>query len=380
MFTQESRGLTPFKKTAALTVSLLIGAVAFVTVVFGGSMNRAQTDEYLCLYGGGLFESKGLKEAVAPGDSAGFTVWDTSAAVPASVRFFKIAKEGGDVGGASQPYMSKGGIMVVPEVTMKFSFNENACSWYERNGRRMEPLGFNSKTDPSNPSGWATYLADQVRPMLNQSLMEVVADRDYQSLQTNFRLDNGSTNYQDLGQAIAESFMAQQGVLGGQYFCGPQYVFDGKIDGKFDCPAVEVVVDSIKPADSRFLESQERVRLAEELKKAADADAAVQQNQANNDNSVRLNQLNNDAKFEAEQIAKNKAVELARIEADKAVATAEVELKAVEKSVADIQATIDNAKCEQLRKLGESCWLNEAAEKGGLPQVMGSAEPLVQIK
>lgn len=360
-------------KYGAAGVVAVIAFIASIALVSAGSMNRASASEWGCVYGGGLFESKGLKEAVAPGESGGFTVADKFVTGPATERFFAVNEDATkrDVGGEPRAMPDKTGVRMVANFSIRMKFNEDYCKWYSSMGSRNEPLDFNGATNPTNPTGWAKFLRDFVKdPVIDPALSTILAKGDYFQFQVNSVQPSGKTLYQEIGKELASTFMEQQkSVFGGTFLCGPSYTYDGNIDGKFDCPPVEVVITSIEPVDTTLRSVREKQRSNEEAKKLAESERDLKITQQNAAAQTAVNAEENRQKTESAKLAADKAIEQER-----------AGVLAEQQQNAEKQAAIAQAWCTRLVELGQNCALVKAAETGSFPQVIGSSDVLVGLK
>lgn len=337
-----------------LAVVLFIGAiVAFAQ----GSLNRVSANEWGCLYGGGLFESKGLKETIPPGQTGGFTMADTLKKVPSDDRFLFIDSDPktADLGtnpiivpakGTSQD--SQGIVNVNVEVQVRFVINENACDLYTSKLKRLEPLQFDS-SDGKSVGGWGKFLVISLNQALIKASRPLVAPYNYVQLYSNTKVasDNPTLIYDYMEDQYSKAMTDELKLaLGKDYFCGPTYRFDGKVDGQFEngCPPIEITVKRISPVDNALITNLETtVKNQEQIK-------VIQSEQ-----EKKLAQTNADQVTQLADIEKQRQVETAQAAKDQAVAEAQKELFLAQNANAQIKAQAETAFCAKLTELKVDC-------------------------
>lgn len=348
----------PIKKYVALGT---VGALLFVSLIVffaGVSLNRVSANEWGCLYGGGLTESHGLKTTVAPGKAGGMTLFDTMHKVPSDDRFYFIDSDPNTADIGATPIIvpaqgtsveSKGIVNVNVEVQVRFVINENACSLYTNKLKRLEPLKFDS-SDGKSPGGWGSFLNTQFNQALIKASRPLVAPYNYIQLYSNslIQVDGKSVLVYDFmeseyAQKLTDELTA---TLGGVFFCGPTYVFDHNVDGKFDngCPAIEVTVKKVSPTDPQLITNLETtVKNQEQIK-------VIQSEQ-----EKKLAQTTADKATQLAEIERQREVETAKADKDRAVAEAQKALFLAENENAQIKAQAEAAFCAKLTELGVDC-------------------------
>src|SRR5690606_18477491 len=186
---------------------------------------------------------------------------------PSDIRFYIIDEDPATADFGGRPIIvpargsSSEGVGVVQvsvETQVRFVFNERFCEWYIDHGKRSEPLRFDG--DPDSPSGWNTFLNASMNQKLIEAARPVVANQDYISLYVNAPIGDDGLAYDVLATRLSENLGRELARdLGGEYFCGPSYQFDGRIDGSLDagCPPIEVTIKRVAPTDSSLIEKLE---------------------------------------------------------------------------------------------------------------------------
>jgi hypothetical protein len=371
---------------------IIAGLVAFVLVVtavvmlFAGSLNRVAANEWGCLYGGGLFESRGLKKTIAPGRSGGFTLADNLVAMPADDRIYAIDQDPATADFGGNPIIapakgtqadSAGIVQVDVPVQARFTINENACELYQNYLKkyRADGLEFNGTNDPENPGGWATFLNLQFNQTLIATIRPQVSQYTYIQLYNDFGL------YADIQSKTSIELSRQlRTSLGGDFFCGPSYVFDGSADGKLEgsgCPPIEIIIKQIKPTEPQFIanletivENQEALRVIQSDKDRAlattqtekekslaqteaDKERALAQTEADKEKAIA--QAEADREIELAQVAKEREVQQAELEKQQLIAEATTALVTTETNNEVIKVQAETEFCRTLTDLGVDC-------------------------
>lgn len=352
---------------AVLALCLLIFVV--IIIPFGGSLNRAKANEWGCLYGGGLFENKGLKQEVAPGSSGGFTVWDRFVTVPSDDRYLFIDNDPqtADIGANKIIVPAKGttsesqGIVNVDvEIQVRFVINENACDLYTDKLDRLKPLNFDG-TDGKSAGGWGKFLIVQVNQALIKAARPLVAPYNYVELYANTPTlvdGNKILIYDYIEDGFATQLTEELNKnLGDTYFCGPSYRFDGEFDGVFDngCPPLEVTVKRIAPVDGQLITNLENTVKNQEQIKVIESEKQKKLAQTEADKQTKIAQTKADEETQLAEVTKQRAVETAKAEKDQAVAEAQKAVFEAQQINAQIQAFSDTAFCSRLTDLGVDC-------------------------
>ena len=352
-------------KVKWLAVAALVGALALT----GCSLNRTTTSAWGCLFGGGPFESHQLKKTIAPGSSGGLTTGDTLVLIPADVRYYIIDNDPNTADYGAQPISvpDVNKIKVQVQVQMRFTFNENVCQWYTDHGRRNQPLNFDtgisSTLSDGQPTGWDNFLNAAFRPFMVDEARVFVAKYDWTDLLVNPEVKDepGVHVYDVLEKQIAERFASSlDASLGGNYFCGPTYAFDGKVDGKFNCPPLEFTIKQISPENQQLVQNLEDIQANKQRQDviASERDKALAQTDAD-----RVTQL--------AEINKNKDVEVASAQAEVEIQHANEAAALAALPVAEAKARAEAAFCTILANLPQpvDCGLYKS---GNYPQVIGS--------
>ncbi len=357
-----------FKAVAAVVAMAALGA--------GCSQNKTEANEWGCQYGGGLIESKGLKNTIAPGDKGGWSVFDTKVTIPAGVRTYVLDEDPtiADLGAKPLTLPAKGrtievngekipseGIVTVAiELQARFTFNEKVCEWYSNIGKNNEPLNFDA--GQGEESGWAEFLNLSWNQKMTEAARPVVSDYDWLEMYTNDRTDEGEERvFALLNNEISTNLTRElANDLGDNYFCGPTYVFDGNADGEIGtCPPIEITVKEIKPTNPELVTNYEAIVANAEAQQkiASDRDRSIAQTAA-------------DQEVELANEAKRREVETAKAANDEAIAVAQKAALEAERINADIQAVASAAYCVALAESGIDCALLEAAEQGTYPRIV----------
>jgi hypothetical protein len=363
---RQKRQMNPVVIWTAVIIAMVLLLISFIVVLLGFSLNRVSANEWGCQYGGGAFESKGLKQTVAPGKSGGAAMFDTLKKVPSDDRFYFIDSDPNTADiGATQIIVpaqgtsseSQGIVNVNVEVQVRFVINENACDLYTNKLKRLEPLKFDT-SDGKSPGGWGSFLNTQFNQALIKASRPLVAPYNYIQLYSNstIEIDTTDDNVDNPTSVLIYDFMESEyadrltaelnATLGKTYFCGPTYIFDKDVDGKFDtgCPPIEVTVKRVSPVDGQLIQNlettvknQEQIKVIESEKQKA------------------LAQTNADQTTQLANISKEQAVETAKAAKDQAVAEAQKLLFEARNTNEQIKAQAETAFCAQLTTLGVDC-------------------------
>lgn len=331
------------------------------------SLERPAANQWGCTFGKGPLDSKGLKGQFAPGQDGTWTN-DDFVSGPSDVRFYIIDNDPAtaDFGGRPIVVPARGStdsnVGVVPvsiETQVRFLFNENFCDWYINHGRRSEPLNFDG--GPDEGDGWNQFLNTSMNQKLIEAARPVVVDERYDTLYVNGQLDEGRA-YDVLASELSDNLSRELTKdLGGAYFCGPSYEFDGKIDGELEngCPPMEVTIKSVTPTEPKFIARLETIVANEEQQKVIESDKERQ-----------LLETAAQQETQTREQARREAVEVAKAEADLAIQQAQEAVLAQEQINADIQAEANAAYCLALAEAGVDCALLAAAENGVYPRII----------
>lgn len=379
---------SPLAVIGASIAGVFVFIGAFVLVI-GGSMNRVDTSTWGCLYGGGPFEAKTLKAVIAPGTSGGFTVFDRLEKIPADNRFYYMDSDPNtaDFGAVPPEIPVAGGVMTTTNIQIGFRISEDVCRLFEDQLRRNEPLAFNEifaeqqQADGSvirSPGGWARYLNLILAQQTKEAIRPIIGSEDYLDLYNNVQVD-GTPIYDLVEQRVAAKLVEELGDR--RFFCGLSYRFDGKADGEFDCPPLDVTVQSIVPKDLTLLGVQETlIRNTQEQRRIESEQKLARERSTEELRTLETTERNR-AAAEAAKTEAQKTIDLANAAAQQEVVAAQQQVVEQERINAEIQAQADTAACRILLAAGQNCALYEAAKNGNYPQYIfgGDAAALVQV-
>lgn len=346
-------------------IAIVVGVCLFIGAVLalvGGSLNQVSANEWGCLYGGG-FENHGLKATVKPGTSGGFHIFDKLVKIPSDDRIYAIDDDPNTADFGAQKVIvpakgtntdDKGIVQVTVPVQARFTINENVCDLYANYLKKYESEGlyWNGTDNPTNPGGWAKFLNLQMNQVLITAARSTISGSSYVTLYTDF------SKYPDYQAAISKALTASlKSSLGGEYFCGPSYVYDGKADGVLDnCPPIEITIKEIQPVDPQFLNNLKTIVANQEAQTViqsnqqkaiaqaqADKETALAQTQADKEKS--LAETEAEKEKELAQTAADQETSLAEIEADQAIQEAQVakDLLIAQATVALVEVDTQNA-------------------------------------
>lgn len=322
-----------FKTLVGIVLVGIMVLVGGIVLLVGASLNRVAANEWGCLYGGGL-ETYGLKETIAPGKSGGISVFDTLITIPSDDRIYAIDDDPNtaDFGGQAiiVPALgtdadSAGIVQVKVPVQARFTINENACELYQNYLKKYKSdgLNWNGTDNPSNPGGWAKFLNLQMNQTLITSIRSQISGDTYVELYTNF--SEYPAIQKNVSTALGTSLRSS---LGGDFFCGPSYVFDGDADGKLEgggCPPIEIIIKVIEPVDPQFLNNLKTIVANQEQQKVIQSDKERAIAQTNADKERSLAQTEADKEKQLAQTTANRETNLAQAAADRAVQLAQAE-------------------------------------------------------
>lgn len=371
------------QSTAAITAvgtGIVLLIVLGIVGLLGLSLNRVQSNEWGCLYGGGL-ESKALKQTIAPGKSGGATWKDSLVTIPSDDRIYAIDTDPTTADFGGQPIVvpakgtnaeNNGIVPVIVPIQARFTINENACELYNNYLKgKSGPLDWNGTEE--EPGRWPKFLNLQMNQVLNTAARAQLGGKSYVDLYTDF------SNYPTIQKAISETLTRSlQESLGGDFLCGPSYQFDGAADGKLEsCPPIEIIIKEIKPQDPVFLDNLKTIVANQEQQVViqSNKDKAVAQAQATSQQQIAQANADRDASLNATEVERDKSIaqteatretELARVAAQKEVslakALADTEIAQAFTAVATAETANDlvrkateTAFCERLAAVSVSC-------------------------
>lgn len=341
------------------------------------SWQKPAANEWGCSFGHGPLDERGLKNTLPPGGNGGLSN-DTLKTGPSDVRFYIVDSDPNtaDFGGQPIEVPAKGsvddGVGVVNvriETQVRFVFNENFCDWYIKHGRRNEPLNYSA--DAGEQSGWNTFLNASMNQKLIEGARPVVADESYIDLYVNAPID-GQPAFEVLGTELSTNLSRELARdLGGVYFCGPSYQFDGEADGELaSCPPLEVTIKRIVPKDPALIERLEQIVSNEEQQRLIASNQARQLAEINSQEAIQEREQERREAVETATANADRAIGVAQAERDLAITEAEEAVATQELVNAQLAAQADAAFCAQLAAQGVDCAWYRAAENGGLPRVI----------
>lgn len=220
-----------------------VGAALGAVLVLGSLVacsSRAEPDEIGLYYTKGSVEGTKFQECIEPSTKGPGTVNDTVYWLPTSLRTWNIQREGGDtatpiVAGTKPDANGQAGPQVHVWATTEFYLNSDCTDengkettqapivlFWEKTGRRY------SVTAADGDAGWLKMLQNTLVPVL---------DRTLQGVSRNFSADEWDANLTDTW-VKAEALMRDEfttqlrSKVGGDYFCGPEYVRDTEVSYK----------------------------------------------------------------------------------------------------------------------------------------------------
>lgn len=302
----------------ARRVGAALAAVAVLSTVVACS-SRAEPDEIGLYYTKGSVEGTKFQECVEPSTKGPGTVNDEIYWLTTALRTWNIQREGGDtatpiVAGTRPDSTGQAGPQVHVWATTEFYLNSDCTDadgkettqapivlFWEKTGRRY------SVTAAADDPGWLKMLQNTLVPVL---------DRTMQSVTRNFTADELDTNL-DNTWAKAEALMRGEftaqlrSKVGGDYFCGPEYIRDtevsykersvtketvpdptvkGKTLDKFTlgaeedkrgtCPPVKVTISNVDFADQGLQDARAATRRAAEEAKKREIEARAKVTEA----------------------------------------------------------------------------------------------------
>ena len=354
---------------------VLVAGLCLIAV--GCARQRTATNEWGCSFGAGPVEqSRNIKNRLAPGDSAGYSN-DDLVTHPADVRFFYIDNDPATADFGTRPIVvpAKGssaeGVGVVPvsvEVQTRFVINENACDLYIDNLKRLDDageMGYNAAQ--GEESLWGVFLTQTMNQKLIEATRPVLANVDYITLFTNGPIDPSKPRelaYDVLADELSENLSRElEADLGGKFFCGPSYQYDGEMDGSAtDCPPLEVTVKSITPQDPKLIENLTAIVANEEQQRRIESDTVLAKEQANAAADQAENAAAAQQRTQVAQAQADQEIKVAQAEADRAVALAnEEKRRAAEEARAATDLAVAQARAEVAAQEAQNTAATEAA-------------------
>lgn len=375
-----------WRRVAVGTGAAVVVVIASSVSLTACSLQRTEANEWGCTFGRGPFDSKALKGQYAAG-SDGVRTNDTFVSGPADVRFYIIDEDPATADFGGRPIIvpargtadtGVGVVQVSVETQVRFLFNERFCDWYIDHGKRSEPLRFDG--DPADGGGWAQFLNASMNQKLIEAARPVVAPEDYVSLYVNARIGEGDAAglaYDVLAQELSTNLSRELTKdLGGEYFCGPSYQFDGSIDGELEqgCPPLEVTIKRIAPVDQTLISKLEQIVANEEQQKIIASDKELELETIEAERQKELARIAADQETLIAQQEQREAVETAQAAADLAIEQALAAVLEQQQANAAIEAVSSTAFCRELALVGVDCALLAAAENGNYPRIITGSD------
>ena len=322
---------------------LLLGlGLAFV----GAACTYANTEptEFACAYGGGWFEAKAQKgdDPIPPSSGRDFIgMSDEVIKMNADVRNYIIDKDEGTGDVPTVDFIkspTKDGVELEYELNTRFRINYDlGCNFWEEHGKRFGIDG---------AEGWQEFLAQNLRPVLENRLKEQSQRYDWEAIWRNLPQEDGSSTWtliqDDLGQALVDEVNRS---LGDNYLCGVTWS-----PGSDNCPPFEVLIKSAVPEKDQLTNRYSEIQVE-------------------------------DAETERQRIVKARELEGVKLDADRdlAEANAQLEVSAVNAEKAEIDAQAAAAECRELASIGVDCTLLEAARNGSIDFWVVDGEGLTPV-
>lgn len=224
-----------------------VKCVLLALVVFGvltACSERYATptaDERICVYDGSERGGQKLKLQLGPGENAKeIDDNDIVVKIPANNRFF-FASKNDTLRDPNAPLFyetfAAKNVSVQIEGQDRFRFNDNACDWFSKHGRRNaidgKDMQFNARGGDAANSPWLHWLAENFGPAMQQAVNQVTSSFDAFALVFHYpsnagedgTLPDGTTPAETadvaLGKAIGPVFTKiLTANLGGEFFCG----------------------------------------------------------------------------------------------------------------------------------------------------------------
>lgn len=229
-------------------------AIATLVVGLAACASRAPANMIGLYYTGGAGENQAFKECIEPGTDGSYPIDDKTYWLPTSLRTWTIATQGGDsqtpITTGSQPVAlldqtgkPTGRTQAGPEMnvwdTATFYLNTDCADkktspivqFWEKSGQRPWKNGHGVAIDGDDGEG---FQEDAWEAMLQNTLVQAMAKAVRQESR-NYTADdidaNNNNVWTAMERALGPSFnQALRDSVGGDYFCGPQYVRGQDVD------------------------------------------------------------------------------------------------------------------------------------------------------
>lgn len=315
---------------------LCVALIAATTAACGidDQYATSTSDTHVCVFDGSERGGQKLKFQIPPGaESKEVDDNDQVVEIPASNRFWMVSSNR-QVADPGTPNNYTGnaqeGVPVFIEGQIRFKFNlELACEWYSKHGRRNADgegnLGFNARGPEAANAGWFKFGNENFVLTMQEVVSEQLSRFDAEALHYNWPEDyNPETNEgtgrpirQTLGDVLGEAYTEKIAAnLGGEYFCGIA-------EGEDPCPPITFQVVYAGPGnESPLVQTRDQVETQRRSLEAARDEAALKAAQSE---ALLQAEVNEQALLEAQA------------------------------RTAELQATIDTARCRVYAQYGLDC-------------------------
>lgn len=266
-----------------IRTAIACGSVATLLWALTGCSTRAPSDSVILYYKAGAGDNKVFSECIRPGKSGDYPIDDDIFALPTSLRTWNIRGDGG--GDIKDPIFSgskptadgQPGPQVAVYATADFFINTNCddgakspvVQFWEKTGHRYHiassgESGFDEKK-------WRELLFATFIPAEEAAIRGETRKYDADAMDANV----GGV-YQKIEVALTETFMRDlRAKLGGDYFCGTDYVGgrktkwdelylndigevqSRKVEGT--CPPISIKITDVNFSDPGIIEARNKV-------------------------------------------------------------------------------------------------------------------------
>lgn len=238
-------------------LAILTGIVFLI--LFIGGWKSVPIDKVGLHLSGGPIEGQKYRGVVEPGSGARFYgLLDQVAELPVNQRNYIVSKRGEEGDRRGQDFIrvpAKGGIAMDFEVSVYFKLNTS---------EKVLPVFYReicTKYNCTEQVGWDTMLNDNFRKMLETSMrarvFEFTVDELYANAQGEKSGDQDAIRIiqNEIASALKDNVNS---VLGGEYFCGPQF----NRDNPDVCPDFQFIINSAEPTSEAIRTSFDEQRVA----------------------------------------------------------------------------------------------------------------------
>lgn len=297
--------------------TLKFGAVAvlmlFIATACSTQYATPTADERICVYDGSERGGQKLKFQLGPAEqSKEIDDNDIVVKIPANNRFFMAAQDD-TLRDPNAPHFyetfAAKNVSIHIEGQVRFRFNENACDWFSKHGRRNAVDGrdmqFNARGGDAANSPWLHWLAENFGPSMQQAANQVASQFDAFAMAFHYPSNADDAGVVPVGATPAETADVALGKalgpvftgilnanLGGEFFCGidtvendpcPDMTFQVIAVHTTD-PALEQGRQSVEKTKQDLINAQLKGQLqqqqAQEIAASAEANALILQAQA----------------------------------------------------------------------------------------------------